>query len=91
MLALSEEEISNTGCRQDNKAEATQVELYETCMMVSSVCVAKENNGRVNFVCAHVFHHRVWLLGDWPVCVCVCITSPQREEGVRQERTKVTP
>lgn len=40
MLTLSDVEISNTGCRQDNKAEATQAELGSTCMTVSlAMCV----------------------------------------------------
>lgn len=100
-------EISNTGCRQDNKAEATQAELGPTCMMVSlvtcvclhvckrlgeqrgaNVCVCISQSGTkrtmagyVNVVCARVFHHPVWLFGDW--LVCACITSLQGGEGVR--------
>lgn len=58
---LSDVDISNAGCRQDNKAEATQAQLGSTCMMVSvvmcvcvSVCAGKrlgEQKGENVHVC----------------------------------------
>lgn len=49
MLTLSDVEISNTGRRQDNKAEATQAEPGSTSMTVSFgnvyVCVSGKGKG----------------------------------------------
>ncbi len=37
--------------------------------------------GYVNFVCARVFHHPVWLFGDGLVCVRVCALVPAGRGG----------
>lgn len=50
------------------------------------VCISQSGTkrtmaGYVNFVCARVFHHPVWLFGDWLVCVCVYYIPAGRGGG----------
>lgn len=84
MLTLSDVEISNTGRRQDNKAEATQAEPGSTSMTVSFgnvyVCVSGKGKGEQKGVNVHVRIENnglgmcvaVW----WLACVSVCILHP---------------
>lgn len=86
-------EISNTGCRQDDKAEATQAESSSTSMTVSLVmCVSAEGKGEQKGVKVYVRGaNNAWIC-DFRVhvcgclvtglCQCVYITSLRGGEGV---------